>query len=137
VTRHDPTCAELVELSGTYLEGLMPEEFRETFEQHLLVCPPCVVHFNRLEMVRRSTCRSSSRRWRRMALAFAACCSLPSMSLRARSRAGRARPASILRRFLRGYFALSEGRVPSVQDGEYRELERHLERPVALLPLLA
>ncbi len=44
-----PTCREIVELVTEYLEGAMSPGERETFERHLLVCPPCAVY---LEQVR-------------------------------------------------------------------------------------
>lgn len=38
------TCQELVELVTDYLEGALPEEDRERFEDHLAGCRHCATH---------------------------------------------------------------------------------------------
>ena len=37
----DLTCKELVELVTEYLEGALPPEDRDRFEQHLVLCDGC------------------------------------------------------------------------------------------------
>jgi len=37
----EPTCREVVELITDYLEGTMPTDLRQTFEQHLDGCEGC------------------------------------------------------------------------------------------------
>jgi len=36
------TCQEFIEFVWKYLDELLPEEQRETFDEHLAVCPGCV-----------------------------------------------------------------------------------------------
>jgi anti-sigma factor RsiW len=40
----DMTCRELVEFLMAFDDGELPADQRETFEQHLEICPPCVVY---------------------------------------------------------------------------------------------
>jgi len=47
----DPVCQEIVELVTEYLEGVMPPERTELFEQHLLFCDGCDIY---LDQIRRS-----------------------------------------------------------------------------------
>ena len=47
----DPACREVVELVTEYLEGAMPAERVDLFEQHLMWCEGCDVY---LEQMRRS-----------------------------------------------------------------------------------
>jgi anti-sigma factor RsiW len=35
------TCQEFVELVTAYLEGVLPEQHRAAFEEHLELCPGC------------------------------------------------------------------------------------------------
>jgi anti-sigma factor RsiW len=35
------TCQELVELITEYLDGALPASRRDSFEEHLAICPPC------------------------------------------------------------------------------------------------
>jgi anti-sigma factor RsiW len=35
------TCEEFVELVTAYLEGTLPQEQREAFDEHLALCPGC------------------------------------------------------------------------------------------------
>jgi anti-sigma factor RsiW len=35
------TCEEFVELVTAYLEGVLPEDVRETFDEHMALCPGC------------------------------------------------------------------------------------------------
>jgi anti-sigma factor RsiW len=42
------TCQELVELVTDYLEGALPGEELERFEEHLLYCKPCVMHVEQI-----------------------------------------------------------------------------------------
>ncbi|MFQ5513471.1 MAG: anti-sigma factor family protein [Myxococcota bacterium] len=45
------TCREMVEFLMDYLEGELPAEPRDTFEEHMRRCPPCVAY---LESYRRT-----------------------------------------------------------------------------------
>ena len=36
------SCRELVEFLAEYVEGTLPVQQRDAFEEHLRVCPPCV-----------------------------------------------------------------------------------------------
>jgi Putative zinc-finger len=49
--RSDPTCQEVVELVTDYLEGAMPSERIDQFEQHIVFCQGCDAY---LEQMRRS-----------------------------------------------------------------------------------
>lgn len=49
---YDITCHELVELTTAYVDGAMDARRRTTFEQHLLVCGPCVVHLDQIRVTR-------------------------------------------------------------------------------------
>ena len=42
------TCQELVELVTDYLDGALPDEELERFEEHLLYCGPCVMHVEQM-----------------------------------------------------------------------------------------
>ena len=42
------TCAELVELVTDYLEGALPADELERFEEHLVYCSPCVTHMEQM-----------------------------------------------------------------------------------------
>jgi anti-sigma factor RsiW len=42
------TCQELVELVTDYLDGALPDEELERFEEHLLYCGPCVTHVEQM-----------------------------------------------------------------------------------------
>lgn len=42
------SCAELVELVTEYLEGALPSEELERFEEHLVYCGPCVTHLEQM-----------------------------------------------------------------------------------------
>jgi anti-sigma factor RsiW len=47
------TCKELVELVTEYLDGALPDEQLERFEEHLVYCGPCVTHVEQmLETIR-------------------------------------------------------------------------------------
>jgi anti-sigma factor RsiW len=35
------SCARIVELITDYLEGVLPDDLRARFEEHLSYCPPC------------------------------------------------------------------------------------------------
>jgi anti-sigma factor RsiW len=47
---HELTCAELVELVTDYLEGALPEDELERFEEHLVYCGPCVTHVEQMRL---------------------------------------------------------------------------------------
>jgi anti-sigma factor RsiW len=53
----DITCKELVELVTEYLEGALPPEERDRFEQHLLLCDGCDAY---LEQMRKTIALSGS-----------------------------------------------------------------------------
>ena len=38
------TCRDLTELLLDFLDGSLPPEHRDRIEQHLQLCPPCVVY---------------------------------------------------------------------------------------------
>jgi anti-sigma factor RsiW len=42
------TCQELVELVTDYLDGTLPTEELERFEEHLLYCRPCANHVEQM-----------------------------------------------------------------------------------------
>jgi anti-sigma factor RsiW len=42
------TCQELVELVTDYLDGALPDDELERFEQHLLFCAPCATHVEQM-----------------------------------------------------------------------------------------
>jgi predicted anti-sigma-YlaC factor YlaD len=44
----DMTCQELVELVNDYLEGVLPPDRVELFEQHLAVCQGCESYVDQL-----------------------------------------------------------------------------------------
>jgi anti-sigma factor RsiW len=44
----DLTCQELVELVTEYLEGSLPPEDRDRFEQHLILCEGCVLYLEQM-----------------------------------------------------------------------------------------
>ena len=43
------TCKEVVELVTDVLGGALSPEDRIRVEQHLLVCPPCTLHFGQVK----------------------------------------------------------------------------------------
>jgi anti-sigma factor RsiW len=49
------TCAELVELVTEYLEGALPGDELERFEEHLVYCSPCVTHVDQMRETIRTT----------------------------------------------------------------------------------
>jgi anti-sigma factor RsiW len=49
------TCQELVELVTEYLEGTLPAERRERFEQHLAACPGCADYVQQMRLTIRTT----------------------------------------------------------------------------------
>jgi len=42
------TCKELVELVTEYLDGQLPADELERFEEHLVYCGPCVTHIEQM-----------------------------------------------------------------------------------------
>jgi len=42
------TCQELVELVTDYLDGALPDDELERFEEHLVYCGPCVTHVEQM-----------------------------------------------------------------------------------------
>jgi hypothetical protein len=44
----DLTCQELVELVTDYLEGTLPLEDRERFEQHVVLCDGCAYYLDQM-----------------------------------------------------------------------------------------
>lgn len=42
MSRHDPTCREVIDFLAAYLDGELPERVRSDFERHLTLCPECV-----------------------------------------------------------------------------------------------
>lgn len=40
------TCKELIDFLMDYLDGVLPESKRMTFEQHLSICPSCVAYLD-------------------------------------------------------------------------------------------
>jgi len=44
----DITCAELVELVTDYLDGALPPELVERFEEHLVLCDGCTIHVEQM-----------------------------------------------------------------------------------------
>jgi hypothetical protein len=42
-------CAEFVELVTDWMEGGLPEPVRTEIEEHLLICPPCVVYVKQIK----------------------------------------------------------------------------------------
>jgi anti-sigma factor RsiW len=51
------TCQELVELVTDYLEGALSRADRRRFEQHLDVCPGCVIYVEQIRETVRLTGR--------------------------------------------------------------------------------
>ena len=43
------TCRELIEFLMAYLDGELPGEERDRFEEHLAVCPACVAYMKTYE----------------------------------------------------------------------------------------
>jgi predicted anti-sigma-YlaC factor YlaD len=41
-------CAEFVELVTDWMEGGLAEPVRTEIEEHLLICPPCVLYVNQI-----------------------------------------------------------------------------------------
>ena len=46
----DLTCQELVELVTEYLEGSLPPEDRDRFEQHVILCDGCAFYLEQMRM---------------------------------------------------------------------------------------
>ncbi len=42
-------CAEFVELVTDWMEGDLPEPVRTEIEEHLLICPPCVIYVQQIK----------------------------------------------------------------------------------------
>jgi len=42
------TCKEVVELVTDYLEGVLPADMHERFDQHMTACDPCVVYLEQM-----------------------------------------------------------------------------------------
>jgi anti-sigma factor RsiW len=42
------TCKELVELVTDYLEGVLPEDQRRRFDEHLALCPHCQTYLEQM-----------------------------------------------------------------------------------------
>jgi hypothetical protein len=42
-------CAEFVELVTDWMEGHLPEPVRTEIEEHLLICPPCVIYVQQIK----------------------------------------------------------------------------------------
>jgi len=55
VTGPELTCRELVEIVGDYLDGTMPPDERERFEEHLSVCDGCTNHVHQMRETIRLT----------------------------------------------------------------------------------
>jgi len=53
------TCQELVELVTEYLEGILDDDTRGRFEQHLAACPGCVRYVEQMRLTIRATGRLS------------------------------------------------------------------------------
>jgi anti-sigma factor RsiW len=49
------TCRELVELVTEYVEGTLPGDELERFEQHLVYCGPCAAHVEQMRETIRVT----------------------------------------------------------------------------------
>jgi anti-sigma factor RsiW len=50
-------CREFVEVVTGYLEGTLPEEERERFDEHLAGCPHCTAYLDQMRTVLRLTGR--------------------------------------------------------------------------------
>jgi anti-sigma factor (TIGR02949 family) len=46
------TCKDVIAILGDYLEGAVPEESLQRFEEHLRDCPPCVAYLNTYKRTR-------------------------------------------------------------------------------------
>jgi anti-sigma factor RsiW len=44
MTREEMTCKAFVDFLMAYLDGELPGDQRDTFETHLVACPPCQVY---------------------------------------------------------------------------------------------
>ena len=44
----DLTCQQLVELVTDYLDGVLPDDVRARFEEHLAVCPGCQTYLDQM-----------------------------------------------------------------------------------------
>lgn len=51
---HELTCREVVELVTDYLEGRLPADDRERFEEHLAVCTHCAHYLDQMRTVIRA-----------------------------------------------------------------------------------
>ena len=50
-------CREFVEVITGYLEGSLPQEDRERFDEHLAVCPHCTAYLDQMRTTLRLTGR--------------------------------------------------------------------------------
>jgi anti-sigma factor RsiW len=50
-----PTCQQIVEAAGDYVDGGMPEADRATLEQHLVLCDGCDEYLHQMRTVLRGT----------------------------------------------------------------------------------
>jgi anti-sigma factor RsiW len=50
MTEPELTCRELVELVTDYLEGALPGDVRERFDEHLAECPHCTEFVRQIEV---------------------------------------------------------------------------------------
>jgi transposase len=44
----DITCREFVEGATDYLEGVLPEERLQLFEEHMILCEPCIHYLDQI-----------------------------------------------------------------------------------------
>lgn len=49
---HDITCRRLTDLTTDYLDEAMSPRMRTVFEQHLVVCDPCIAHLEQVRVTR-------------------------------------------------------------------------------------
>jgi anti-sigma factor RsiW len=54
LSSEEMTCQELVELVTEYLEGTLPAQDRQRFEEHLQACPWCVNYLEQMRQVVRT-----------------------------------------------------------------------------------
>lgn len=54
LTEYDISCDRVTGLATRYLEGAIEPRLRTTFEEHLVVCPPCVCHVAQLRVTVRA-----------------------------------------------------------------------------------
>ena len=58
----DLTCKEVVELVTDYLEGALPVEMRQRFDQHLTGCDPCIVYVDQMRQTIAESIRAEAKR---------------------------------------------------------------------------